>query len=104
MTRACQELFLGSRVCTAGEIVRSINIPSSPAPGFVWVQSGTAFATEGISDCGGWASNAATDSAWAIELGPEHGCYGGFHPRSCDQQLAVACCGRLTTADVEPLD
>ncbi len=104
MTRACQEQFSGSRVCTAGEILRSINIPASPAPGFVWVQSATTFSTAGISDCGGWTSNAATDRAWAIELGPDHGCYGGFHPRSCDQQLAVACCGRRASAEIEPLD
>ena len=110
MTRACQGSFSGSRICTADEINRTVNVAEPPNLDHAWIQSGRASdqtatmsrtvarsvesqaAKAAGDDCAGWRSDSAKDSAMTIELASESGCYGGFVTRSCNERLPVACC------------
>ena len=101
MTRACAVEYEQSRICTASEIMNTVEPPVVPVQlrhRLAWVIASGAERfidlekTSRVSDCKGWSTDASRELGLAIELGEHQDCYGGFMPTSCEQELVVACC------------
>jgi hypothetical protein len=109
MSRACALQYEHSRICTALEIMQTVETPEIPLRlrnQLAWVLSVGAERilaldaesplpgreTQPVSDCRGWATDSPAETGLAIELGESPGCFGGFMPEPCDQELVVACC------------
>lgn len=110
MTRAYQAEFptlVDVRICTASEILETVNVPPAPGWGFGWVNSGAVApmnvrrlpfdksrtVEDGDLSCRGWMSSFELDSGLTIDLGHEE-CYGAFAAVPCNVRLNVACCGK----------
>jgi len=91
-TLACQRAFPSSRMCTAGEVMRTVHVPPVPMVQFAWVQPDGACEISSEFNCSGWTSASQKHTGTVLEL---QACFGGLMRVSCNSSLAIACCGEL---------
>lgn len=118
MTRACQETFPGSRMCSSDEVVKTTELPdevslpaSQPAP-FGWVRPSaivgrgnnigieTTVALQSDVEkfsCAGW--NTSTSTALSANSGLTVNRHGQFVLSGCSGTLKVACCAVVESAE-----
>jgi hypothetical protein len=104
-TVACQQDFLGSRMCTSREILLTTDWPPQPPSFYVaWVQptlvpfqsgsTGTGVQdisglNDGTLSCGGWFS---LSRGLLLHSDPANGKYGAFIVEPCSTVASVTCC------------
>ena len=98
MTKLCQAEYVGSRMCTSEEIMKSINIPELPSDSYAWVQpviistdsSRNYIDLSGIKGyqitCNNWSIGNASNSGFGVNH------IGQFIRPSCNEIIPVACC------------
>jgi hypothetical protein len=116
MSRACQAMYAASRVCEAGEVMKTIAMPevSSANGQLAWMQTcGHRYPSQGhfpqdgslettaepATDCHGWTTASGRELGMTIDLTASH--YGGFMPATCDLELVAACCSKQALIPAE---
>jgi len=107
-TLACQAEFPNSRFCTLSEVRETTSVPPVSRCGLAWVRdegrlsptlapaAGSRADAVVADDCSCWTSADGRTAGTAMTFGPESMCYGGLRAVSCDTELYIACCARLT--------
>ncbi|MCP3978765.1 MAG: hypothetical protein GY716_05465 [bacterium] len=109
-TRACHQMWPGSRMCTLSEINRTSLAPSPPTgEDRAWVNveaapdvlfdvgaAGSAGKAHELSNCRGWNSTSDRDFGLSIGLRED---YGSCLASRCEERLVVACCAVLEEDD-----
>lgn len=93
----CSNAYPDSHVCTAPEMINSIEhgVAGMPNVGFAWINNGPpSYVSDVSNDCAGWTSNNNNDNPPAFSVYGSVWIFGSKQSliTTCGQSMSVACC------------